>query len=410
MFPNLFCINYKHEFNISMFPLSSIKFVASKSKFYGLLTSTFPLEYSFRENKGSREFNIAKAQELTESILTNVRKESINHTCALPRECEWCSNIEVFNDNKLKMESLRSGHLNVVFTNFKKSSKTGFNTHEKLKPEEFPQAFERSSKNSLTAKYIGIVRSCFRTKYGVPRQGLLVSKAKGVIEFTTDIDHSFLEGLDEFSHCWLIWVFHIGHSESIKGKVRLPKLQGNRKGVFATRSPHRPSPIGLSLVKIDRVLCNEVMISGLDLVDGTPILDIKPYHPFDHISPAVFPTWIPDAEARVKVKFAEGVLDKLHELIQWTQSGRKGEKISKQGGISPFQFFSSCDDFLQTVTDLLGQDPRTPQQCRSDAEKTNICFVDNFEISYVIDGLSKVATVNKIRFDRKNNLKKDANY
>jgi tRNA (adenine37-N6)-methyltransferase len=69
--------------------------------------------------------------------------------------------------------------------------------------------------------------------------GLLVPKAKGVIEFTSDIDHSFLEGLDEFSHCWLIWVFHIGHSESMKGKVRLPKLQGNRKGVFATRSPHR---------------------------------------------------------------------------------------------------------------------------------------------------------------------------
>jgi tRNA (adenine37-N6)-methyltransferase len=115
----------------------------------------------------------------------------------------------------------------------------------------------------------------------------------------------------------------------------------------------RPSPIGLSLVKIDRVLCNELFVTGLDLVDGTPILDIKPYHPFDHISSAVFPTWIPDAEPKVRVKFAEGILDKLYKLIELTQSGRKGEKISKYGGISPFQFFSSCDDFLQVRKDNL---------------------------------------------------------
>jgi hypothetical protein len=80
----------------------------------------------------------------------------------------------VFNDNKLKMESLRSGHLNVVFTNFNKSTKIGLNIHEQLKPKQLSETSDVVYSDSLIIKHIGIVRSCFRTKYGVPRQGIFV--------------------------------------------------------------------------------------------------------------------------------------------------------------------------------------------------------------------------------------------
>lgn len=136
------------------------------------------------------------------------------------------------------------------------------------------------------------IRSDFPTKFGIPRQAGLVRELRAAVVFEPGYrEAEALRGLEEFSHLWLIWEF----SEAKRGKwsptVRPPRLGGNaRLGVFATRSPFRPNPIGLSCVKLEKIDWNAkdgpvLHISGADLMDGTPILDIKPYVPYADCHP-----------------------------------------------------------------------------------------------------------------------------
>lgn len=130
-------------------------------------------------------------------------------------------------------------------------------------------------------KPIGVIRTVFSDKRGVPRQCSLAHEIQGYVEISsecfTNPDHS-LEGLEEFSHMWILYHFHRNESHS-KAKVAPPRLNGERVGVFGTRSPHRPCPIGMSLVRIDRIEGNRVYFYGSDMVDGTPLFDLKPYIP-----------------------------------------------------------------------------------------------------------------------------------
>lgn len=130
---------------------------------------------------------------------------------------------------------------------------------------------------------IGHIRSPFADKFGVPRQSGL---APGVIcrmEFTPPYRHpDFVRGLAEFSHLWLIWGFHRSSSAAVRPTVRPPRLGGNtRMGVFATRSPFRPNGLGLSAVRLLAVEEGRgLLLSGADMVDGTPVYDVKPYLPY----------------------------------------------------------------------------------------------------------------------------------
>lgn len=141
---------------------------------------------------------------------------------------------------------------------------------------------------------IATIRTGFPTKFGVPRQSGLIPELKGVIVFEPQFRNAdALRGLEGFSHIWLIWEFSEAVRENWSPTVRPPRLGGNtRLGVFATRSPFRPNPIGLSCVKLDSIELNTpdgpvLHVSGPDLMDGTPIYDIKPYIPYtDCISDA----------------------------------------------------------------------------------------------------------------------------
>lgn len=136
--------------------------------------------------------------------------------------------------------------------------------------------------NVVLFKPIGLVRTAFPEKRAVPRQSSVAGKLKGTIELKPDVftnpEHS-LQNLQEFSHLWIIYHFHKNNSHS-KAKVAPPRLGGEKVGVFSTRSPHRPCPIGLSLVEINKIEGSVIYFSGTDMVDGTPVLDIKPYIPF----------------------------------------------------------------------------------------------------------------------------------
>ncbi len=136
-------------------------------------------------------------------------------------------------------------------------------------------------------KIIAHIHTDFPTKFGIPRQSGLVDELVGVIVFEPEYRcPRALYGLEEFSHLWLIWEFSEAKRETWSQTVFPPRLGGRKKrGVFATRSPYRPNPIGLSCVRLLRVELDgddapRIVVSGADLLDGTPIYDIKPYLPY----------------------------------------------------------------------------------------------------------------------------------
>lgn len=147
---------------------------------------------------------------------------------------------------------------------------------------------------NFTFPAIGIIHSCFKEKFGIPRQPGLAPLASAQLELLPPYnDRDALDGLEGCSHIWIQFVFHANKREEWKPKVKPPRLGGNKSlGVFATRSPIRPAPIGLSVVKLEgitevdgKLLLN---LSGIDLLDGTPVLDIKPYVPYvDHVAEAI---------------------------------------------------------------------------------------------------------------------------
>lgn len=128
---------------------------------------------------------------------------------------------------------------------------------------------------------IGRVQSCFSEKFGTPRQSGIIPEAKGRVLLNKAVPEDACRGLEEFSHLWIVFLFHQVLEKDTRWLVRPPRLGGNdKKGVFATRSPFRPNRIGLSLVKLEAVHAHSLEVSGLDLIDGTPVLDLKPYLPY----------------------------------------------------------------------------------------------------------------------------------
>ena len=146
--------------------------------------------------------------------------------------------------------------------------------------------------DTVSMSVIARIRSDFPTKFGVPRQSGLVDSLRATVVFEPEYRNpDALRGIEGFSHLWLIWQFHRAVREGWSPTVRPPRLGGNeRMGVFATRSPFRPNAIGLSSVRLEGVELRTpqgpvLHVAGADLMDGTPILDIKPYLPYGDCRP-----------------------------------------------------------------------------------------------------------------------------
>ena len=166
----------------------------------------------------------------------------------------------------------------------------------------------------MEMKPIATIRTPFPTKFGIPRQSGILDMLESRIVFEKEYRvKDALRGLEDFSHIWLIWVFSEAVREEWSPTVRPPRLGGNtRMGVFATRSPFRPNPIGLSCVKLLRIEGNELVVSGADLMDGTPILDLKPYLPFADAKPDASGGFAePLREYALQVEFPEPLLSKV---------------------------------------------------------------------------------------------------
>ncbi len=166
---------------------------------------------------------------------------------------------------------------------------------------------------------IAHIRTPFPTKFGIPRQSGILDMLESRIIFEKDYrNKDALRGLEDFSHIWLLWVFSESVREDWSPTVRPPRLGGNtRMGVFATRSPFRPNPIGLSCVKLLRIDGTELVVAGADLMDGTPILDIKPYLPFADSRPEATGGFAePLREYALEVVFPEELLAKVPPQYQ----------------------------------------------------------------------------------------------
>ena len=170
-------------------------------------------------------------------------------------------------------------------------------------------------------KIIAKIKTEFPTKFGIPRQSGIIETLKGKVVFEPEYRNpEAVRGLEEFSHLWLIWEFSEAKRDTWSPTVRPPRLGGNvRKGVFATRSPFRPNPIGLSSVKLERIEIDPKLgpvlhVSGADLMDGTPIYDIKPYIAYTDSHPEAISGFASKpAEYLLEVVFPEELLQKVPE-------------------------------------------------------------------------------------------------
>lgn len=152
---------------------------------------------------------------------------------------------------------------------------------------------------SYSLKPIGYMQTCFPRKNGTPRQSNICSSSRGVLKISKDLfsnpDHS-LCGIESFSHVWVLFIFHLNQNKGCKAKVKPPRLDGAKVGVFASRTPHRPNQIGLTLAKLEHVSNGELYLSGIDIVDGTPVVDIKPYIPMYDVARTISDTSVVDKQ------------------------------------------------------------------------------------------------------------------
>ncbi len=200
-------------------------------------------------------------------------------------------------------------------------------------------------KQEIRIQTIGIVHSCFSEKFGVPRQPGLVKSAKGRLELLEPFNREeMVKGLEEFSHVWLQFLFHETLEEGWKPTIRPPRLGGKKRvGVFASRSPHRPNFLGMSVVRLEGIVREKkglfLELAEVDLLDKTPIVDIKPYLPYsDRVEGASSGYLQPDA-VEGEVEFEEEVMQFCKEYRQKT--GRNLRTL---------------------ITEVLAQDPRPASQ------------------------------------------------
>ncbi|XP_051993276.1 tRNA (adenine(37)-N6)-methyltransferase [Xyrauchen texanus] len=185
---------------------------------------------------------------------------------------------------------------------------------------------------------IGYISSCFAVKNGTPRQPTICSSSRASLKIDPSVfnnpEHSLI-GLEQYSHIWIIFLFHKNGQMSCKAKVKPPRLNGQKVGVYSTRSPHRPNALGLTLAKLERITGDTLHLSGVDIIAGTPVLDIKPYIP-DYDSPKAA-TDKADSEHRLAsctdpVIAQEMELDEDPELLQTSSEPSSESSWSQRSG------------------------------------------------------------------------------
>ncbi|TQV89002.1 tRNA (N6-threonylcarbamoyladenosine(37)-N6)-methyltransferase TrmO [Aliikangiella coralliicola] len=222
---------------------------------------------------------------------------------------------------------------------------------------------------------IGVVHSPYKQKFAIPRQPGLVSEANGLIEMLPPCDKiEAFEGIEEFSHLWLLFIFHETMEKGWSNQVRPPRLGGNiKKGIFSTRTTFRPNPIGMSVVEFKGIRKENkklfLELSGLDLLDQTPIIDIKPYLPYaDSITGASGGFAPAKPEADMEVIFESTALKQCES------------------------FLGQYPDLITFISAVLKQDPRPGYKKKSEEEREYAVYLYDLNIRWKVIGNTNVVT------------------
>lgn len=225
---------------------------------------------------------------------------------------------------------------------------------------------------------IGHIKSPFKQKFAIPRQPRLATAAISTIELFDDFNHpDMVRDLEQYSHLWLIFSFHQNVEQGWTPLVRPPRLGGNKKtGVLATRATFRPNSLGMSAVKLERVIILEgrakIEVSGADLLDGTPIFDIKPYLPYSDIIADADGGFAQDAPLEpMQVQFSKEALAFLNNTPTPT-------------------------NFKQLIEQILAQDPRPAYKKNKQDNKEYAVELYQFDVRWHV--LDNHALVTKITF------------
>ncbi|MBD1400765.1 tRNA (N6-threonylcarbamoyladenosine(37)-N6)-methyltransferase TrmO [Pelovirga terrestris] len=216
---------------------------------------------------------------------------------------------------------------------------------------------------------IAVIHSPFKEKFATPRQSGLTPSVRARVEFLPGFSSSeSVRGLEGFSHIWLLFIFHQHLDQGWSPTVRPPRLGGNRRvGVFASRSPFRPNPIGLSAVRLlnidNKAATLTLEIEGADLIDGTPIIDIKPYIPYA------------DSIATAQGGFADSEPQPCLEVIFSATARGKLCDFSEQ-----------TPELEALIRDTLSLDPRPAYHHQRDDQRSYGCHLDRYNIRWQVDG------------------------
>ena len=221
---------------------------------------------------------------------------------------------------------------------------------------------------------VGHIQSPYKQKFAIPRQPRLVPEAKAKLIFAPDFNREeFVRGIDEFTHIWLLFRFHETADKGYSAMVRPPRLGGNeRKGVFATRATFRPNAIGMSAVKLEGIEYKigqlSLLLAGIDLLDGTPIIDIKPYLPYSDAmldASAGFADTRP--ETQMSVEFTPEVTLFIEQQTQYP-------------------------DLLNFISNVLKQDPRPAYKKQKDGEQSYGMTLYDYNIRWQVNGEHNLVT------------------
>lgn len=308
-------------------------------------------------------------------------------------------------------------------------------------PPEALHNGQEDDRESFTFTPIGHIRTPFSCKNATPRQPSVCTDGSATLRINKAVfnnPHHSLEKLEEFSHIWLLFVFDRNKrlddgSFSYKSKVCPPRLNGTSVGVFSTRSPHRPCPIGLSLVRLNKIQGDTVHVLGVDLVDGTPILDIKPYIPDYDIPRDIFSSSVcarnvadvqdppsslaiqqdltptddaaADSESVCRspnVASAKWISEICPLAVDFTQTAHKGLMMfhgaDESHGECSFclRHFDGVDSARSALQDLLGADPRSVYRKKNCTDRLYYCALDALHVTAWFDDADRRVEVLKV--------------
>ena len=256
--------------------------------------------------------------------------------------------------------------------------------------------FSTKDENSFTFNSIGTLISCFPEKFSSPRQGNLLELTRAKIVLKKNIDMHSFDGIENFTYIWIIYVFHLNQN-FLSSKVTPPKFPGDKNskklGIFATRTPHRYNPIGLTLCKFNRIEGREIFISCVDMITGTPILDIKPYHHLESVNVfdngIKYANWIYNSciSKKCDVEIKEQAVKNIENILE-----DKDKKL---------MFYDKKEDILALIKGVLEIDPHSKYTHKQEGNLLYGFHVDKLNVIYRYNAQSMKVVVEEVQYSEK---------